>query len=177
MGRRELDQLREDQAELHELRVQASSKNRQCRSGNQQSPAGVPTDMPPAVRMAIEKANELPASALNAKVKRTQEGRSMTVAAMVANPHMSARQFGHVFVKSNASARSALSGLNIDQAGSTSRASAVRSLAGLSEGQLENLSFAIGTMRTISDGEAAKLHESNTKHPTLHSWLQHQASS
>ena len=42
----------------------------------------------------------------------------MAVAAMVANPHMSARQFGHVFVKSNASARSALSGLDTGQADS-----------------------------------------------------------
>ena len=91
VDRRELDQLREDQAELRELRAQASGKNRRRRSGNQQSPASVPTDMPPAVRMAIEKAKEPPTSALNAKVKRTQEGRSMTVAAMIGNPHMSAR--------------------------------------------------------------------------------------
>ena len=45
-----------------------------------------PTSMPPAVRMAIEKAKEPPPSALNAKVPRTQEGRSMVVAAMVAAP-------------------------------------------------------------------------------------------
>ena len=57
-----------------------------------------------------------------------------------------------------------MTGLNIDQVDSTSRASAVRSLAGLSEEQLGNLSFAIGSMRIISDEEAAKLQESNTKH-------------
>ena len=57
-----------------------------------------------------------------------------------------------------------MTGLNIDQVDSTSRTSAVRSLAGLSEGQLGNLSYAIGSMRTISDEGAAKLQESNTKH-------------
>ena len=88
----------------------------------------------------------------------------MTVVAMVGNPHMSARQLGSVFVRFNASARSTMTGLSIDQVDSTSRASAVRSLAGLSEEQLGNLSFAIGSMRTISDEEAAKLQESNTKH-------------
>ena len=164
VDRRELDQLREDQAELYELRAQESGKSRQRCSGNQQSPAGVLTDMPAAVRMAIEKAKEPPPSALNAKVKRTQEGRSMAVAAMVAKPHMSSRQLGSVFVRFNASARSTMTGLNIDQVDSTSRTSAVRSLAGLSEGQLGNLSFAIGSMRTISDEGAAKLQESNTKH-------------
>ena len=34
VDRRELDQLREDQAELYELRAQASGKSRQRRSGN-----------------------------------------------------------------------------------------------------------------------------------------------
>ena len=164
VGKRELDQLKKDQATLRELRAQESGKSQRRRSGDQEGPASAPTSMPLAVRMAIEKAKEPPPSALNAKVKRTQEGRSMAVAAMVAKPHMSARQLGFVFVRFNASARSTMTGFNIDQVDSISRASAVRSLAGLSEGQLGNLPFAIGSMRTISNERPAKLQESNTKH-------------
>jgi len=88
----------------------------------------------------------------------------MVVAAMVSNPHMSVRQIGSVFVKFNASARDTMSGLSVDQVDSSSRASATRSLAGLSDEQLGNLSFAIGSMRTIGDKEAAKLKKSNTEH-------------
>lgn len=88
----------------------------------------------------------------------------MVVSSMVANPAMSARQYGPVFMKANAAARSVLSGMGIDQVDSSSRESAVRSLAGLSERQLENISYAIGCLGSIDEEEAAELQESNTQH-------------
>ena len=171
VDRRDLSKLRSDSKELAELRAQTvskSSKKQQQRAAKRQRPAnlatGMSTDRPPLVRVVIEQALEPPASVLNAKVTRTQEARSMVVSSMVANPAMSARQYGPVFMKANAAARSVLSGMGIDQVDSSSRESAVRSLAGLSERQLENISYAIGCLGSIDEEEAAELQESNTQH-------------
>ena len=171
VDRRDLSKLRSDSKELAELRAQTvskSSKKQQQRAAKRQRPANLATGMstarPPLVRVVIEQALEPPASVLNAKVTRTQEARSMVVSSMVANPAMSARQYGPVFMKANAAARSVLSGMGIDQVDSSSRESAVRSLAGLSERQLENISYAIGCLGSIDEEEAAELQESNTQH-------------
>ena len=131
VDRRDLSKLRSDSKELAELRAQTvskSSKKQQQRAAKRQRPAnlatGMSTDRPPLVRVVIEQALEPPASVLNAKVTRTQEARSMVVSSMVANPAMSARQYGPVFMKANAAARSVLSGMGIDQVDSSSRESA-----------------------------------------------------